>query len=187
MNRIALALLAAVSAFSFAGQADAQTASGTVNVNGTVSARCSAVTPISGTIALGELAKADGTVDSAFSSAASGLTRSFTVLCNGANPQFSVNAKALVNAAATNSPTGYTNTVHYTASVAANLAKGGATTVADQSIASGATVGLLGDRLAVATNNVTLTIGSGATTDTKAVLEAGTYTGSVDIVITPAA
>lgn len=187
MNRIALGILAAVSAFAFSGQAEAQTASGTVNVTGTVGARCSAVTPISGSIALGELAKSDGTVDGAFSGATSGLSRSFTILCNGINPTLSVNAKALVNSAVGTSPTGYTNTVNYTASVAAALAKGGSTTVADPSAVAGATVGALGDRLAVSTNNVTLTIGSGVTTDTKAVLEAGSYSGSVDIVITPAA
>lgn len=186
MKKTVFSVLVAVSAFA-ATPAFAQTASGSVDVTGTVAARCTAVTPISGSIALGELAKADGTIDTAFSGNTNGLSRSFTIRCNGANPQLSVNARALVNAAATNSPTGYTNTVNYTASVAAMTAVGGTTTVADQSATAGATVGLLGNRIAAVANNVTLTVGTGATTNATAILEAGTYTGAVDIIVTPAA
>ena len=68
MRKIILAALAAGSVMA-ASPALAQTASGTVNVSGTVASKCSAITPISGTIALGELALANGTVDSAFSGA----------------------------------------------------------------------------------------------------------------------
>lgn len=162
-------------------------ASGSVDVNGTVSARCSAATPISGNITLGELAKADGTIDPAFSGNTGGLSRSFTIKCNGANPKVSVEAKPLVNAAATNSPNGYTNTVHYTATVVAMGAKGGTTSVADQSLSSGATAGQLGDRLAAVSNNISLTIGSGITAESTAILDAGTYAGKVEITVAPAA
>lgn len=186
MKKIVLAALATVAGFT-ATPSMAQTAAGTVDITGTVAARCSAVTPISGSIALGELAKATGLVDGAFSGATNGLSRSFTVRCNGANPQISVNAKALVNAAATNSPNGYTNTVNYTATLAAAGAKGGTTSVADLSVSAGATTGLIGDRLSAAANNITLTIGSGTTTDANAILEAGSYQGNVDIIVAPAA
>jgi len=185
MKKIVLTALATIAGFS-AAPAFAQ-ATGTVEVTGTVAARCTAINPISGSIALGELAKSGGTVDAAFSGATNGLSRSFTVRCNGANPQLSVNAKPLVNAAANNSPNGYTNTVHYTATLAATGGKGGTTSVADQSLATGATTGLIGDRLAAVANNITLTIGSGVTTDSNAILEAGTYQGNVDIIISPAA
>ena len=172
-------VLAAVPAF-------AQT-SGSVDVTGTVAARCTAVTPISGSITLGELAKADGTVDPAFSGNTGGLSRNFTIKCNGANPKVSVEAKPLVNAAATNSPNGYTNTVHYTATVVATGAKGGSTTVTDQSLSSGATSGQVGDRLAATSNNISLTVGSGLTSDATAILDAGTYAGKVEITVAPAA
>lgn len=180
---IATALMAAT-AFT-AAPAFAQ-ATGTMEVSGTVAQRCTAVTPITGSITLGELAKANGTVDTAFSGATNGLSRMFTVRCNGVNPQLSVNARPLVNASATNTPNGYTNTVHYTASLSAIGAKGGTTTVADQSLANGATTGQIGDRLAAVANNLTLTIGSGVTTDSTAILEAGTYQGNVDIIVSPA-
>lgn len=162
-------------------------AAGSVDVSGTVAARCSAATPITGSITLGELAKADGTVDASFAGNTGGLSRNFTVKCNGANPKISVEAKPLVNAAATSSPNGYTNTVHYTATLIATGAKGGTTPVADQSLSSGATSAQVGDRLAAVSNNVTLTIGSGLTADSTAILDAGTYAGKVEVTIAPTA
>jgi hypothetical protein len=181
-----IAILAAAAAVIVGTPALAQT-SGTVVVNGTVAAKCTATDPISGTIALGELAKTDGTVDKVFAGATNGLSRNFTVRCNGTNPKLSVEARSLVNAAATNSPNGYTNTVDYTARLAAKGAKGGTTAISDLSLNAGATTGLLGDRLAAEANNVTLTISDGITSNSTAILEAGSYAGSVEIVISPAA
>jgi hypothetical protein len=186
MNKTALLFAAAAAIASLSSPAFAQ-ASGTVVVNGTVAAKCTAVTPIGGAIGLGELAKTDGTVDKAFAGATSGLTRNFTVRCNGSNPKLSVEAKSLVNAAVGESPNGYTNKVDYTAKLAAKGAKGSTTTLADDSIAAGATSSPLNDRLAAEANNVTLTIADGVTANSTAILEAGTYAGSVDIVISPAA
>ena len=181
-----IAILVAAAAAVVGTPAFAQ-ASGTVVVNGTVAAKCTATDPISGTIALGELAKADGTVDKALAGATNGLSRNFTVRCNGTNPKLSVEARSLVNAAATNSPNGYTNTVDYTARLAAKGAKGGTTAISDLSLNAGATTGLIGDRLAAEANNVTLSISDGITSNSTAILEAGTYAGSVDIIISPAA
>lgn len=185
MKKIVLSALMIGSALA-AAPAFAQT-SGSVDVTGTVTGRCTAGTPISGSITLGELSKTDGTIDAAFSSATGGLSRNFTVKCNGASPRISVEAKPLVNAAATNSPSGYTNTVHYTATVVATAAAGANTTVADPSIGSGATTGTVSGRLSAAANNVALTIGSGQTEASNAILEAGTYAGKVEITIAPAA
>lgn len=185
MKKTVVSALIAISALSSA-PALAQ-ASGTVDISGTVSAKCTAVTPLSGNITLGELAKSDGTVDAAFSANNGGLTRNFTVRCNGANPQVSVNARPLVNAAAQNSPAGYTNTVHYTASVTAKTAKGNSSVIEDQSLSAGATVGTLNDRIAATSDNISLKIGNGLTTDAVAILEAGTYQGAVEITVSPAA
>ncbi|WP_106638921.1 hypothetical protein [Allosphingosinicella vermicomposti] len=185
MKKIALATVAALAAFA-AQPAFAQ-AAGTVDITGSVAAKCTAVTPISGTITLGELAKSTGTVDSGFGSNTGGLSRQFTIRCNGANPQLSVNAKALTNAAVTTASLGYTNQVNYTATLTAVGAKGGTATVTDLTSSQGATTGLLGDRLASASNNVTLAISNGQTSDSTAILEAGSYAGSVDVIISPAA
>lgn len=185
MKKIALTVLMA-SAFAAASPAFAQ-ATGSVELTGTVTDRCTAVTPIDGSIQLGELSNADGTIDTAFSSAANGLTREFTIRCNGANPNVSVMAVPLVNAAAASPATGYTNTVHYTATVAAMGANGGTSEVADDSQAAGATTSRLGDRLAAEANNVKLTVSNGLTSNSTALLEAGAYQGRVDITVSPAA
>lgn len=167
-------------------QAFAQ-AAGTVVINGTVAEKCSAVEPISGAINLGELAKENGSVDPAFTKNKDGLSRMFTVRCNGTNPQISVEAKPLVNAAVSEPTNGYTNTVGYTAKLTAKGAKGGNTDVSDLALNAGATKGRIGDRLAAEANNLTLTISDGITTDSTSILEAGSYTGSVDIIISAAA
>ncbi|MGK6354663.1 hypothetical protein ACMGDH_05485 [Sphingomonas sp. DT-207] len=185
MKKLILSALMIGSAFA-AAPAFAQ-ATGSVDVTGTVTGRCSAATPLSGNITLGELSKTDGTVDPAFASNTGGLSRTFSVKCNGASPRISVDAKPLVNAAVASSPNGYTNTVHYTATVVATAAAGSNTTVADQSIAGGATTGQITGRLAATANNIALTIGSGQTQESNALLEAGTYAGKVEITIAPAA
>lgn len=185
MNKFVAAILVAAAA-TVSVPAYAQ-ATGTVVVNGTVAPKCTAVQPISGTINLGELATADGTIDQAFSKATSGLTTNFTVRCNGSNPNLSVEARPLVNSAAATGVAGYTNTVHYTARLAAKGASGSTTTtVADRSLQAGATTGRVGDRLAAVANNVSLSIAEGATESATAILEAGTYSGTVDITITAA-
>ena len=68
MRKIILAALAAGSVMA-ASPALAQSASGTVNVSGSVASKCTATTPINGTIALNELALSTGLVDPAFTSA----------------------------------------------------------------------------------------------------------------------
>jgi len=185
MKKLIWSALFAATPFA-AAPAFAQT-SGTVDVTGTVAARCSAITPISGSITLGELATATGKVDPAFAGNTGGLSRNFTIVCNGANPKLSVNARPLVNAAASTSPSGYTNIVHYTATLTAAGATGGSTSVADQSLSTGATTGQVGDRLSAVANNVSLTIGSGVTTESTAILDAGSYAGNVEIIIAPTA
>lgn len=174
---VAAAALVAVPAFA--------QASGTVNVAGNVAAKCTALQPITGSIDLGEMAKDDGTIDQAFSKATNGLTTNFTVRCNGSNAQISVDAKPLVNTAATQAD-GYASTVHYKATVAAQTATGSTSSVADQSISAGATTSNVAGKLKASANNVTLTIGEGATQNSNAILEAGSYNGSVDITITAA-
>ena len=179
MKKLVLSVLVLGSALG-ATPALAQ-ATGSVDVTGSVAARCLAVSPISGNITLGELAKTDGTVDPSFAGNTGGLTRNFTVKCNGSNPKISVDAKPLINAAATNVPAGYT------ATLVATGAKGGTTPVADQSLTAGATSAQVGDRLAATSNNITLTIGSGLTADPAAILDAGTYAGKVEVTIAPTA
>lgn len=180
---LSTAVLAALAIAAVPAAASTGPTSGTVQVNGNVAAKCFVGTPIGGTINLGELAQEDGTVDPAFSKAGE-KSAMFTVRCNGANPQLSVEALPLVNSAATQVANGYTNKVHYTAKLEAKRAKGDTTTVSNQSRNNGATTERLGDRLAAEANNLKLSISDGSTESTTAILDAGVYQGSVNVTIT---
>jgi hypothetical protein len=183
MKKIVLAALAATSAL-IAVPAAAQNASGTVNVSGTVAPKCTAITPIAGNIVLNELALANGTVDTAFT-ANTNLSLSFTVRCTGANPELSADANPLVNTAIVTPASGYTNTVHYNATLTALRAGGGSGSIVDSTTNAAATTGNVGDRLANLANNVTIAVSSGSTSTATDLLEAGTYGGTIDIIVGP--
>jgi hypothetical protein len=185
MKKLVIAALAAGTA-AFAVPAAAQSVSGTIDLTGTVAAKCTAAGGLNSSIDLGELAIADGTVNSAFSANNGGLTRTFTVTCTSSNPQLSVNASSLVNAAVVTPTTGYTSTVNYTATMTAAKAGGGMASVADTSNVAGATTVLVGDHLANTAGNIAVTVSSGNTT-AGALLEAGTYNGSIAITVAPSA
>jgi hypothetical protein len=183
-----VALALAATAAAVATPAAAQTtASGTVTVTGTVASKCSTATNLNAAITLGELALANGTINSAFSNNVGGLSRSFTVVCTSPNATLSVDAADLVNSAIVTPTPGYTNTVHYTATLTATKATTGSTTATDLSATAGATTALVGDHLAVINNNVTVAVSTGATTDPLALLEAGSYSGSIIISVAPSA
>lgn len=127
MKKIVLAALAATTAV-LATPAAAQV-TGTVDVTGTVSNRCSVVLPggassatFTGTIALGALDDADGTLRDNLQSSASGtpadnlhvLTR---VVCNTAAPVVTISATAMQQGGTLDGTTGYSDTINYTAQV----------------------------------------------------------------------
>jgi hypothetical protein len=158
---------------------------GTINVTGSVAPKCTATAPLNGDIALGELAEANGTVNRTFSNAATGaLTKKFTVTCTSPSANLSVNALPLRNNAVTTVTSGYTNTVHYTATLTATKAVGGSVSAIDTSNIAGATTQDLSGRLANAADNVTVIVSNGNTTNAD-LLEAGNYTGSIAITVAP--
>lgn len=177
------ALLVAAAFAALPAAAQTGPAAGTVQVNGTVAAKCYALQPIAGTISLGELAKDDGTIDEAFSKATGGKSTMFTVRCNGSNPLLSVRALPLVNNAVTETANGYTNKVHYTATLDATRAQGGKTSVAAPSRETAPATARVDGRLAAEANNMLLTISSGQTESSTAILDAGAYQGSVSVTI----
>lgn len=172
---------------AFATPAAAQSASGNVNVTGTVGAKCTTATPISGTITLNELAQTDGTVDGAFTSQTGGLTRSFTVRCTAANVKIEVAATPLTIAGDAGTLNGYTGTVHYSSTMVADKASGGlasATYVTADVVAPTAS-DTLGDRLKNAADNVRVTVSNGYTTNATDLLKAGSYAGVVTLTVSP--
>lgn len=186
MKKIALIALAA-SAVAIATPAAAQNASGSVIVNGTVAAKCTALPDLDDTITLNELALANGTVDSAFSSNSGGLTRSFTVKCTGATPSITVSSNSLNNATSNTTENGYTGRVHYTSTLVADKATTGTATAAYTSADAlpVATTTNLGAPLKNAADNVRVTVSAGTTTNASDLLKAGSYTSTISIIVSP--
>ncbi|ABD25217.1 hypothetical protein Saro_0771 [Novosphingobium aromaticivorans DSM 12444] len=190
MKKIVL-LAAVASAAAIASPAAAQ-ATGSVTVTGSVADKCFAIAPISDTITLGELSLQTGvnagTVDSAFSSNTGGLSRSFSVRCTTTTPTITVSALPLTISGNAGTSGGYTGTVHYTSTLTAQKAGGGADASAVYTTADSlpaATTTSVGDRLKNATNNVTVTVSNGTTTNGTDQLKAGSYSGSISITVSP--
>lgn len=183
---ILIGLLASVAAF--ASPAMAQTvASGTVGVTGSVAGKCTAQSPITGSITLNELAKTDGTVDGTFSSQTGGLSRSFYVVCTSANVSITVSSDALNNQTDSTTGGGYTGRVHYTSTLTAQKAGGGTATATytTADVLPAASTTALADRLKNVNPNITVAVSSGTTTSATDVLKQGSYVSTISITVTP--
>ncbi|MEN9682406.1 MAG: hypothetical protein RLZZ427_157 [Pseudomonadota bacterium] len=187
MNKIALFAAAAVTAVALGSTAaQAQNVTGTIDLTGSVSAKC-VVDPGNGstfgdTVNFGELAQANGTLRSGLVSDFG--TRSFTVKCNGTNPQISVDADPLATAASPD--TGYDNSIDYTASVAVVAVGTNNGPFINASSAAPSALAAVGSRLANSASNVNITT-SGYHTNalTDLLVASPTYTGKITVVIAP--
>lgn len=184
MKKIALIAIAA-SALS-ATPALAQNATGTINLTGSVGAKCvvdgTNASTFTDTVNFGELAQADGTLRSGLDTDFG--TRSFTIKCNGTNPQVSVDADPL--ATTTAAAAGYDNSIDYTASVAVVAVGTNNGPFTNASDAAATALAPVGSRLANVTNNVNITT-SGYQTNaaTDLLVASPTYTGKITVVIAP--
>lgn len=187
MKKIALAALAATTAF-IAMPAAAQTVTGTVTITGSVAPKCS-VTPGNGntfarTVAFGELSQANGTLRTGLAAdfdaaAAPGVQ----IVCNTNTPQVTVTSLPLANVTA--AAAGYDNSIDYTAHVAVSKAGGGTTTIDDDSaVAAGTGPAPVGGALLNGVN-VAITADNFRTNTATDILVAGSYSGTVTILITP--
>lgn len=196
MRKILISALAAASALA-AVPASAQTATGVVNVTGTVGDKCivtNAGTPtggasFGGSVNLGQLddsatglLKPTATLSSAFAAAGS-TNLSYRVVCTTAKTDVTVDTDALVNSGATVS-TGYANIVNYNANVLLAMV-GGSQTVSNDSLAP-ATNSIINDRLATGATNISVSADTFRTPSAADVLLAGTYNGKITISIAPA-
>ena len=189
---VALATMAAVAALA-ATSAQAQSVSGTVTIEGTVGEKClvtdAGANPdpdFGGLIDLGDLDDTDGTLRSIAAISASGDLDNlgFRVVCTTANPSVEVSATALVNSAAGAPPSGYANTVDYTADIDFDTVSG---TDEFQVVTDGTSTagGALSARLATGQHNVRVDLSGFNTPGADDVLMAGDYTGAVSITISP--
>lgn len=198
MKKIALIALA-TSAAAIATPAAAQV-TGTVDVTGSVAGRCSVVlvaggagtSTFNGTIALGALDDADGTLKDTLqgtTSAAAAGSYSTRVICNSANTNIDITADTLDTGSGT-PPTGYSREIDYTAEMEVALAPSGSGIVKYNTLTPvladhTKTVGRIA---AGAANNVTVrAYGFAAKGGVTSVLQSGDYTSTITVHIAPGA
>lgn len=182
-----IAFLAVVATAAIASPAMAQSATGTVQVTGSVAAKCTITSPAPAAITLNELALADGTVNNTFSNTTGGLTRNFTVKCTSGSPTVAVSSTQLNNTTDSTTGGGYTGQVQYTSTVVADKSTTGTvttsyTTLAALPAASSVSVGV---PLKNAADNVRVTVSNGTTTNTGDLLKSGSYTSTITVVVSP--
>jgi hypothetical protein len=176
-------ILAATALSLMAAPAFAAPVTGTVNLSGTVNAKCSPSSGGATTVTIPvDLSNADGTLNTG---AVNAITASVTGsgVCNGVNTFIELDASPLVGSVAVPSgATAFANVINYTAVMGiTGYAQGGNTW--SNSTTAAATTGVLGLVNATA---VSLDINDAALPGSATLLVAGTYTGSVTVKVTPA-
>jgi hypothetical protein len=165
-------LILAVPALLAASPAFAQSATGTVAIDGSVANRCMFTLP-NATISLGEISLvSNGKLDPA---KVNGKSATLNGWCNGTASTMTVTSTQLTTPTA--ATTGFDNRVDYTGTAVANAVSG-----SDSSLAAGAgtpvTVGQF-------SGNIVVTL-SAASSPTNGLMVAGTYTGNVQVTLAPA-
>lgn len=198
MNKILLAASAA-SALALATPAGAQSVTGVVNITGNVASKCIVATAgnptgpatFGGTVALGNLAQADGTLATdlatRFNAAGNNTQLQYKIVCTSANTNVSVDSDPIL-AATGLAQAGYANRVDYKAHVAVTLVSGPGAPIASDSSDAAATSVNYPNRLAVATTNIVVTADTFRTANLTDILVAdASYTGKITIVVSPGA
>lgn len=194
-------LLSAGVAIAAAANPVAAQSVGTVNVTGNVAGRCSVVAPggsavqsFSGTIGLGQLDDADGTLKTSLegttAGSAGGTPVETRVVCTSASVNVDVTADTLANGTRGTAPaTGYANEINYTAEMQVALASGSTDKVIfDTAAAANATAAKTVGRLAASGNNVTVkAYGFASKGGSAGLLVAGAYTSTITVNIAPSA
>lgn len=188
-----LALSAAASLMTISSTAFAQDVTGTVNITGTVAPKC-LVVPGAGnsfetTVALGELAQADGRLATDLAArfgTNGGAGLQARVVCTTPAPTISVDATAITSAAPAAS--GYSNRIDFTANVAVTTVSS-ENSFSNSSTAAPLAATPIGGRLANNGNsNIAITASNFATPNVSDLLVAATdYTGRIVVVIAPGA
>ncbi|MFM5923803.1 MAG: hypothetical protein ACKOPG_06425 [Novosphingobium sp.] len=191
-----LALIAMTAAAAFAAPAMAQTTTGTINITGSVAAKCMVVSgtgtssSFGTTVAMGELAQADGTLKPSSTLAATfgsvgGAGLAAHVVCTSPDATVTVDADPLVSPSGAGAPTGYSNTINYSADVTFTKTTG-SLALSNDSTAASQSSSALGGRLAASGTNVTVATSNWRTPNTGDLLTSGTdYSGKIVVTISP--
>lgn len=192
MNKNILGIAAALVMLPIATAVSAQSVTGTVNITGSVAPKC-AVTQggggtFSSTVALGELAQADGRLatDLAARFAASPASLQASVVCTAAAPTIAVDATEITSATA--SATGYANRIDFIARVAVDTVTQTGVPFTNDSRNAAGTATPIGARIANNSNNIRITATDFGTAQASDLLVAANdYSGRISIVIAPGA
>jgi anti-sigma factor RsiW len=193
MNKTIIAGLIATSTLIASPAAAQTTATGTVNITGSVGEKCQVVNGstasgnFSSTVALGELAQSNGLLRTDLAStfnAAGAASLTFRVVCTTAAPKVALNATEIT--AATAAPTGYANRIDYKAKATFSLVGSSQDVENDSAIDALATGATLSDRLAASGTNVAITASNFRTPGASDVLVAdNSYAGQIVVVVSP--
>lgn len=173
--RLLLVIATTALPFVAANAAHAQSATGTVAVDGSVASRCS-LSINSATISVGEMSVAGtGKLNTAV---VNGQNRTLVGFCNGSAATMRVEAQPLLNITAPGAPpTGFDNRVDYTATANANSVNG-----TDTSVTAGAGTSVPVGQFS---GNILVTL-SAASSPNSGIMVAGTYQGQVLVTLGPA-
>ena len=196
MRKILLTALGAASAIAFATPAAAQSVTGVVNITGNVDSKCIVVddgnptgADFGGTVALGNLAQANGTMATdlatRFNAVGNNGQLQYKIVCTSAKTNVSVDADPIVAATAV-AQSGYANRIDYQANVAVTLVGGAGAPVQNDSAAAAATATTYNDRLAANNPNIVVTASNFRTANLTDILLADSYAGKITIVVSPA-
>jgi hypothetical protein len=193
VKKIIIAALAA-SAAIVASPAAAQSANatGTISLTGSVGSKClvlsnnATASNFNQSVGYGELANANGNLRSGLDTEFSSAITPVRVVCTTANPVISIDANplAIQNAAA---PTeGYSNSIDFDAHVALTLTTGGTVTKDNRTVDAPLVESPVGGRLAGTGANLVITANNFRTVSSPtAILDAGSYSGSIAITVAP--
>lgn len=191
MKKNILFALTAVSALAIAAPASAQTVTGIVDITGTVAPKClvvpGAASTFGTTVALGELAAADGKLASDLAtrfSSIGGTGLSARVVCTSAAPTISVDADTITST--TTADTGYSNVIDFTANVAVTTTAGAAGPFSNDSSGAAGTATAIGGRLANnGSDNIVISASAFTAGAGNPLLVAGSYAGKITVLIAP--
>ncbi len=197
MKKILSTALAAASALVVATPAGAQSSTGIVNITGNVDSKCIVTNPgnpsggdFGGTVALGNLAQADGTMATDLASRFNGTAAAnlnYKIVCTAANTSVAVDSDPIVAATGV-AESGYANRIDYKATVAVTLVGGPGTPVENDSAAVPTAAVTQGGRLAALSNNISVSASDFRTANVTDILVADpVYTGKITIVVSPVA
>lgn len=192
---LALSALAATPASANFNPTGGATATGTVNLTGSVASNCQVVnggssSTFSDTFNTTELSTASGTLVSGLSYSSATNLATLKVVCSGVAPTLNIKATSMTNGVS--APAGYANQINFKAYLDTKLITTGGTLSTDTQSVTSTSAGATSSNAATGSkylqnvaNNVVVRADTFATPNLGDILLSGAYAGSIVVTITP--